>query len=228
MCTVTVAAAGANAAPSRDAGPVGVVDNKLRTDVIGYRARIEGKSVALTTDSGSLSVVDDTLRVTTSDGRLVATFPMSYQRDGLKYPIAAEINGGTALLTPSTDRAGATPGEHRPVALRDIAIDPQSDKFNDAVSNFSTQSGLGVSIGALLGTVVGATVGCLGGGLFGGAALAGLTIGTLAVPGFLGGCLVTAAALGAIGAVVGTVVVGGPVAVASALLFADALGKQAG
>ncbi|WP_280407176.1 hypothetical protein [Nocardia brasiliensis] len=60
----------------------------------------------------------------------------------------------------------------------------------------------------------------------GGPAAAVPTIGVLAVPGFLGGCLVTGAAAAPIGAIIGTIVLGVPAAVIGGLLFAGALGKQ--
>lgn len=52
--------------------------------------------------------------------------------------------------------------EHRPpiaqtapAELRDIAIDPQSTGFNNAVLNFATVTGLGVALGTLIGTTIG-------------------------------------------------------------------------
>ncbi|MFI9508000.1 hypothetical protein [Nocardia sp. NPDC052566] len=196
-------------------------------ETIGYTLRLVDKSVTLTVDAGSLTAGDGQLQLKDRTGAPVTSLPLTYQRGGAIWPIAAAIDGSTVTLTPDTAPDHAKPAQGPAPDLREIAIDPQSTAFNTALMNFSTQAGLGVSLGALIGTAIGATVGCVAGGLAVGAAAAVPTIGTLAIPGFLGGCLVTAAALGAIGAVVGTVVVGIPVAATGALLFLDALGKQA-
>ncbi|MFI5782550.1 hypothetical protein [Nocardia sp. NPDC051570] len=223
---LTAPAGTAGATPSPQlAPPAAAADTD--SAAIGYEAGILGESVVVTLDSGSLSVVDNRLQVTAADGQLAAAIPMSYQRDGSNYPIATEISGRTATLTPSTNPADATPTGQPPNLLRDIAIDPNSPAFDAAVARFQMQSSLGVAIGGLVGTVIGATIGCIAGGAAVGAAAAVPTIGTLAIPGFLGGCLITGAALGAVGAVAGTILIGGPIAFASALLFAGALAQQA-
>ncbi|MGY2060372.1 hypothetical protein ACW9HQ_36380, partial [Nocardia gipuzkoensis] len=154
-----------------------------------------------------------------------AAVPLTYRREDAVYPIGAAVDATTVTLTPDTDAEHAVPVAH-PNA-REIAIDPQSPAFNTVVMNFATQLGLGVALGTLLGTAIGAVIGCVAGGALVGAAAAVPTIGVLAVPGFLGGCLVTAAAAGAIGAVVGNVVIGLPVAAVGAWWFFDALRTQA-
>lgn len=193
------------------------------TPEIHYSAKVIDHSVVLTTDGGTLTADHTQFHILDAAGRPLAGIPLTYQRDGKNWPIAAEITGNTATFTPLTDPSAATPD---PTA-HDIAIDPQSAVFNTAVSNLSTQAGVGVALGLLIGTAIGAGIGCIAGGLLVGAAAAVPTIGVLAVPGFLGGCLVTAAAAGAIGGVIGTVALGVPVAIASTLLFIDALGRQA-
>ncbi len=191
---------------------------------IGYSLRLDGGSVEITIDKGTLAATDGRLEVRNTDGNPVTSFPLTYRRDDLIHPIAAAVHPTSARLTPDTDPRNAVPAT---VPARDIAIDPQSTAFNTAVMNFATQSALGVALGTLIGTAVGAAIGCVAGGLLVGAATTVPTIGVLAVPGFLGGCLVTGAAAGAIGAVFGTVLVGLPVTAVAAWWFFDALRVQA-
>ncbi|RDI66841.1 hypothetical protein [Nocardia pseudobrasiliensis] len=194
-------------------------------DTIGYSLRLVDRSVVLTVDRGSLAVEGGNLQLRDPAGTPAVTLPLTYRREDAVYPIGAAIDAATVTLTPDTDPKHAVPVAH-PNA-REIAIDPQSPAFNTAVMNFATQVGLGVALGTLLGTAIGAVVGCVAGGALVGAAAAVPTIGVLAVPGFLGGCLITAAAAGAIGAVVGNVVIGIPVAAVGAWWFFDALRIQA-
>ncbi|MFD6161236.1 hypothetical protein ACFWF7_22685 [Nocardia sp. NPDC060256] len=189
-----------------------------------YTASMVDKSVVLTTDAGTLTAADGQFLINDRTGRALVSMPLSYQRDNIVWPITAKIDGNTATLTPSIDPAAAHPA---PAELRDIAIDPQSTDFNTAVMNFATVAGLGVALGTLIGTAIGAGIGCVAGGALVGAAAAVPTIGVLAVPGFLGGCLVTGAAAAPIGAIIGTIALGVPAAVIGGLLFAGALGKQA-
>ncbi|MFC9763461.1 hypothetical protein [Rhodococcus jostii] len=194
---------------------------------IHYTASVVDKSVVLTTDGGSLTTRGGEFQVLDAAGNLVAGFPLTYQRDGREWPIAAQIDGRSATLTPSADPSTATPLKNAALPLQPTASDVQSPEFSAALINFGTEVALGIGIGSLIGTVIGAGIGCIAGGALVGSAVAVPTIGTLAVPGFLGGCLVTGAAAGAIGAVAGTIIVGGPVAVASALQFHDAINAPA-
>ncbi|MFF0489854.1 hypothetical protein ACFYTQ_12630 [Nocardia sp. NPDC004068] len=183
----------------------------LRTDIapgIHYQASLVDHSVVIGTDSGSLAARGDQFQVLDGDGRVVAALPLSYQRDGLRFPIAASVDGNTATLTPSTDPLRATPV--------DATANPN---FNQAVSNLSSEVAIGVAVGTLIGTAIGAGVGCIAGGVVSGLAGAAITIGTIAVPAAIGGCLVTGAALAAMGAVAGTILIGGPVAAVALFQF---------
>lgn len=205
-------------------GAAGTSHADAVTPQMHYTASMIDKSVVLTVDTGTLTTGDGQFLVSDPSGHLLVSMPLSYQRDNRVWPITAKIDGNTATLTPSTDPATAHPAA---AELRDIAIDPQSADFNTAVMNFATVAGLGVALGTLIGTAVGAGIGCVAGGALVGVAAAVPTIGVLAVPGFLGGCLVTGAAAAPIGAIIGTIALGVPAAVIGGLLFAGALGKQA-
>ncbi|MFD9664286.1 hypothetical protein ACFWAY_22110 [Rhodococcus sp. NPDC059968] len=222
LTTTFVAAGTVHAAP----GVEPPSDSHVQTDIlpgIHYQASIVDHSVVLTTDAGTLTTQDNQFQVLDAAGNLVAGVPLTYQRDNKEWPIAAQINGNTATLTPSTNPASATPLNDTALPLTNVALDVQSPEFSLALINFGTEVALGVTLGSLIGTAIGAGIGCIAGGALIGSAVAVPSIGTLAVPGFLGGCLVTGAAAGAIGAVAGTIIVGGPVAVASAFQFYDAI-----
>ncbi|WP_231951575.1 hypothetical protein [Nocardia terpenica] len=204
-------------------GSIGPASARVPQSEIHYSAAVVGGSVALTTDGGSLKTDGRRLFILDNSDGLVASIPLSYDRDSRTWPITAAIDSNTATLTPRAHPdSAATPAE----TPHDIAIDPQSDAFDNALVRFSTQINLAVTLGTLIGTVVGAGIGCLAGGSVGAAIGAVGTIGVLSIPGFLGGCLVTGAVGAGIGATVGTIVVGGPAAVIGGLLFLDALNRQ--
>ncbi|MFI6047076.1 hypothetical protein ACIA8C_36030 [Nocardia sp. NPDC051321] len=205
-------------------GAAGTSHADPATPEMHYTASMVDRSVVLTIDAGTLTTGDGKFLVNDPSGRLLVSMPLSYQQGNAVWPITAKIVGNTATLIPSIDPAAAHPA---PAELRDVAIDPQSADFNTAVMNFATVAGLGVALGTLIGTAVGAGIGCIAGGALAGAATAVPTIGVLAVPGFLGGCLVTGAAAAPIGAIIGTIALGVPAAVIGGLLFAGAMGKQA-
>ncbi|MBF6274085.1 hypothetical protein A5780_37215 [Nocardia sp. 852002-20019_SCH5090214] len=161
---------------------------------IHYTANVVDKSVVVKTDAGSLTTEGNEFQVRDNQGKVVAGFPLSYQHDGLEYPIAAQIDGNQATLVPSTDRAAAHPAQ----MLHDVASRSDLDAANQSAIN---ELGIATSIGTLVGTAIGLAGGCV----------LGAVLGTpfLVVPGWIGGCL-TGAALGApLGAAAGLVGVGG-------------------
>lgn len=226
---LSVTAATANAEPVRQ-------DSTAKSSGLHFTAEIVDGAVQIGTDGGTLTATDGRFAVRDANGAVLEGIPLTYQRDGKSWPITAEIHDRTAVLTPVTDPARAValpdtapaiPAALTDTALHDIAIDWQSTDFNTAVMNLSTMAGLGVTLGTLIGTVVGATIGCVAGGIAVGAAATAMTIGALTIPGFLGGCLVTGAALGAIGAVIGNIFIAGPLGGIGVLQFLDAMNRQA-
>ncbi|WP_228541424.1 hypothetical protein [Nocardia sp. XZ_19_369] len=192
---------------------------------IGYAAELVDGAVVLRTGGGSLTADAASFRINDDNGRALIELPLSYHRDGLRWPIAATIDGNTATLRPSVDPSAAVP-EPQPIAQpHDIGFDPQSADFNNALMRFSTQLNVGVMLGTLVGTAIGAGIGCLVGGVVGAAAGLVATVGVLAIPGFLGGCLATGLVGSTIGAAVGTIAIGLPMAIFGGLLFLDALNQ---
>ncbi|MFE3193067.1 hypothetical protein ACFXHA_28920 [Nocardia sp. NPDC059240] len=190
---------------------------------IGYAVDLIDGAVVLRTDSGSLTADGASLRINDESGHAVIELPLAYIRDGQRWPIAAGIDGNTATLWPSTDPGSAVPQLESTARPSEIGFDPQSADFNNALTRYSTQLNLGVMLGTVIGTAVGAGIGCLVGGMVGAAAGVVASVGVLAVPGFLGGCLATGLVGSTIGAAVGTVAIGMPTAVIGGLLLLDAL-----
>lgn len=185
---------------------------------IQYRASLVDRSVALTTDAGSLTATHDQFRILDSSGRLAAILPLSYQRDDKVWPIAARIDGNTAILTPSTDPATAVPVPAGTPTLNSIDA-TANPNYNQALANLSSAATVGAAVGTLIGTAIGAAVGCVAGGALLGAGAGIPTLGTLAIPGAIGGCLVTAAAAAPLGAAVGLIAIGGPITVVALIQF---------
>ncbi|MCU1640123.1 MAG: hypothetical protein JWN03_398 [Nocardia sp.] len=177
---------------------------------IHYDTKIEGSSVVLKTDIGSLTTDDGQLQVRDPQGGVVTTVPLSFVKDGQAFPIAAQIDGNTATLTPNADPAAAQPVAPGTPLIKQVDA-TANPNFNQALSNLSSTVSVGVAIGSLVGTVIGAGIGCIAGGAAVALGATVISIGTLTIPGFLGGCLVTGAAMAAIGLVAGTIIIGGPV-----------------
>lgn len=203
IASLGVAAGTANAAPAHTDAPQA---NPQATQVlpgIYYVANVENGSVMLRTSAGSLDVKDGHLEVLDNQKRVAQSIPLSYRRDGLSYPIAAQVNGLTAKLTPITDKAKATPVKEVALQLHqvDAQVSPQQQqqqKQNQALSALTTQLGAATAVGSLLGTILGAAVG--------------------GVIGMLGGPLGLVAGAGA-GAIIGTVLVGGPALAGAAIQY---------
>src|SRR5574340_180462 len=201
----------ANAVPVHTDNPVGDSAVADLLPGIHYTARIVDKSVVVTTDAGSLSTEGDHLQVVDDSGIVVASVPLTYQRGGTQWPIAATIDGNTATLTPSTDPAVGIPVDraHLPLQNVDATSNPN---LNQALANFSAVTTIGGYIGTLIGTIIGAGAGCL----------LGAMVGTpfLAIGGPIGGCL-TGIAMGVpVGIAFGTIMGSGTAAIIGGSQFA--------
>jgi hypothetical protein len=219
IAALTVAAGTAYADSPADVPAVaGKPGATVSTDVlpgIHYTANVVDHSVVLRTDAGRLTTRGNQFEILDDTGKLVFGMPLTYQLDKKDWPIAAQIDtdGRTVTLTPSRNPAEAvasTQPELKPVFSQ--------DNFNDALGVASSQVGLATGIGVLVGTAIGLAGGCV----------AGMVVGTALMPplflaGAPGGCLAGAISGAALGAAVGTVAVGGPVAVLSAIQMFNTL-----
>ncbi|MEV5650463.1 hypothetical protein AB0L57_19610 [Nocardia sp. NPDC052254] len=216
IAALTVAGGTANA--DAPAAPQERPGSTVSTDVlpgIHYTANVVDHSVVLRTDGGRLNVRGNQFEILDDNGNLVAGLPLTYKHDQRDWPIAAQVDGRTAVLTPSTNPAEAVAS-----TTPDLTpIDDQAD-FNDALGVAANQIGLATGLGVLVGTAIGLVGGCVAGAL----------VGTALMPpiffaGAPGGCLAGGSAGAALGAAAGTIILGVPVAVISGIQFFDTLNK---
>ncbi|WP_051133494.1 hypothetical protein [Nocardia paucivorans] len=210
IAAVGVTSGQAAAAPAPTPPP----GTTVQTDIlpgIHYTANVVDQSVVLRTDAGTLTTQGTQFQVLDDEGRLVAGMPLTYLKDGMEWPIAARVEGNTAVFTPSTNPAEARPATMlQPVTTEEIGgVDPDT-----ALGTASTQFGLAVSIGTLLGSLIGGALGCVAGAVIG----APLVVPTFFV-GPIGLCLTGGGVGITIGAAVGMIALGVPVGIASAIQF---------
>ncbi|MEV6768168.1 hypothetical protein AB0N05_05985 [Nocardia sp. NPDC051030] len=169
---------------------------------IHWNTHIEGDSIVLDTDAGSMTNDNGQFAVRDNLGNVVTQFPLSYTVADLEYPINASVEGLRAVLTPSKVASGP--------ALHEVTSSKQSS-FDDAVGAAATQFGIATAIGTLVGTIIGGSLGLVIGGLFGG------------IPGALAG-----AATGiTLGAAAGLVLVGVPAAIIIGIGFVQRINNPA-
>ncbi|MEU8898882.1 hypothetical protein [Nocardia sp. NPDC048505] len=177
---------------------------------IGWKTSLEGDSVVVETDRGSLTTDNGQFQVHDEQGNVLVGLPLSYTLNDLEYPINASVDGLRAVLTPVKDQNAA-----HPVGLRhDVA---KQEAFDDAVSAAATQFGIITSIGTLIGTIVGGGAGCAIGGA--GGLILGLPILDLGGATGIAGCLAGAAVGIPLGAAAGLVLTGVPAAIVVGIGF---------
>ncbi|MEV0080732.1 hypothetical protein AB0H58_30345 [Nocardia neocaledoniensis] len=188
---------------------------------INYTATTTETSTIIGTDAGSMVVEDGVFKIKAADGTTVAGSELSFRVDEFVFPIAAEISGRTATLTPQFDIAKAT---YKPVALPYEDKAPWKSEYDREQAAWSRMTGtisLGASIATLVGGIGGAAVGCVLGGL------AGATIAAATIVGMFGpfipaagvGCIAGIMAIGALGTVAGQILITAPVAIMAAVQY---------
>ncbi|WP_433566905.1 hypothetical protein ACQP1O_17980 [Nocardia sp. CA-151230] len=143
---------------------------------VNYHATNTGAAAVITIDAGTMVVEDNTFKIKADDGTVLAGVPLSVRIDDIDYPVAADIVGGTATLTP--------------VALPYQDEAPWRTRYEReqaAFSRASLQITSATAAGAALGTAIGGAVGCIA-GAFAGAVVTGI-LATLFGAGPLAGCL---------------------------------------
>ncbi|WP_280276675.1 hypothetical protein [Nocardia wallacei] len=228
LTRTTVAAIAATSLWSGTAFAQSPADGAETTE-IHYIARVAGRSVVLSTDIGALAVSGRYLDVLDPLGNTAATIPLVYRMDDLDRPINAEVSGRTVVLTPDTTPAAATPAadfpQVTPVAdvLQQVAATyPSADaRSADALATLTQQVSVASMLSAMFGTVIGAGVGCVGGLVVGVAATA--PVAWLLGAGPIAACLGGAVLFGSLGAIGGTLLVGGPIAVAAVFQYFQTL-----
>lgn len=186
-----------------------------------FTANTAGPAAIINTDAGSMVVDGDTFEIRADNGAVLAGAPLRFRVDDFEFPIAVDISGNTATLTPQLDMAQAV---YQPVAMpfEDKAPwNSEYDREQDAFSRLGKTIALGAPIGALVGGLGGAAVGCVLGGLSGAAIASATLIGMFGpfLPVGAIGCIAGVIALGSLGTVVGTLLVGIPVAIAAVIQY---------
>ncbi|WP_067825680.1 hypothetical protein [Nocardia inohanensis] len=199
------------------AGTAGAAPATADQGVVNYAATNTGTETVIHTDAGSLVTEDGYFKIKAANGATVAGTELKFRVDEFEFPIAAEISGRTATLTPVFDEAHAV---YKPVALPYENQAPWKTEYDREVAAWTrlTQTiTLGATIGTLVGGIGGAGLGCIAGAALGAVATGALA--TLFGLGPIGGCIAGAAAVGFLGTVAGQIFVTAPVAIAAAVQY---------
>lgn len=216
MGAVALLAAGLSALP-------GISHADVTGDVapVNYKATTTPESVHIETDSGKLASDGDRFTIRSADGSVLAGAELSFRVDDFVFPIAAEIAGNNAVLTPRFDLEHAS---YRPVALPFEEGAPWKTPYDRelaAWNRLTSTIGAGAAIGTLAGGLTGGAVGCVLGGI------AGATVASAAIIGLFGafapaavvGCVGGIVAIGALGTLVGQLLVTAPIAILAAVQY---------
>ncbi|MBF6335253.1 hypothetical protein IU450_05085 [Nocardia abscessus] len=188
---------------------------------INFTAYATDSQSIIETDAGSLVVEDEVFKVKASNGTVLAAQPLRFQLEDFEFPIAAQISGRSATLTPLFDRERAV---YKPVALPYEDKAPWKTEYDREVAawtRLTSTIAAGATVGTLVGGLAGGAVGCVLGGI------AGATVASAAIVGLFGafipaaaiGCLGGIIAVGALGTLAGQLLVTAPVAVAAAIQY---------
>ncbi|MEV5647763.1 hypothetical protein AB0L57_05855 [Nocardia sp. NPDC052254] len=184
---------------------------------VSYHASTTDKGAVISTDSGSMVADNGVFRIVAADGTTVAGTELKFRVDDFEFPIAADIAGNTATLTPQFDLQHAV---YKPVALPFEDSAPWKTPYEREVAAFTRLKDT-VATGATIGTVVGglggAAIGCVAGAALGAVATGALL--TLFGAGPLGGCIAGAAAVGFLGVLAGQIFVTAPVAIGALVQY---------
>nr|WP_067658215.1 hypothetical protein [Nocardia harenae] len=211
-----IASGTAGAAPAGD----GTVD---------FTAHATDTQSIISIDEGSLVVEDAALKIKAPNGDLIAGTPLSFRIDDFEFPIAAQIAGRTATLTPQLDVAQAV---YKPVALPYEDKAPFKNEYDREVAAWSRMTST-ISAGATIGTLVGGLVGGAAGCVLGG--IAGATVASATIVGLFGpfipaaaiGCIGGILAVGALGTLAGQILVTAPVIIGAAIQYFSTINAPA-
>ncbi|MET8653440.1 MULTISPECIES: hypothetical protein [Nocardia] len=204
------------------AGAVNAAPAAPSTDgSVNFTAHATDTQSIITTDSGSIVVENDTLKVKAADGTVVAGTELKFRVDEFEFPIAAEIAGNTATLTPQVDLDKAV---YKPVALPYEEKAPWKNEYDRELAAFNRLKdtiSVGATIGTLVGGLSGGAIGCVVGAVTAGTVASATIVGLFGpfIPAAAVGCLIGASAVGFLGTIVGQIFVTAPVAIAAALQY---------
>ncbi|MFE2960877.1 ammonium transporter [Nocardia tengchongensis] len=151
---------------------------------IGYQTQLVGDTVVTTLTNGTFELAGGAVDIKDAAGSTVVELPLAFAQDGLSFPMPAAVSadGTTLSLTAVKNVAAATP------VLQPVASLTENQL---AMQNFSSQFGIATAIGSFVGLAVGGAIGLIG---------------------FLGGAFgfATVPLAATVGAIIGSLVVGGP------------------
>ncbi|MFE6921455.1 hypothetical protein ACFVAV_10460 [Nocardia sp. NPDC057663] len=181
---------------------------------------VAGTSV-ITTDAGSMVVEEGAFKLKAPNGTTIAATPLTFRLDDFELPIAAEIAGNTATLSPQLDVSKAV---YKPVALPYEDKAPWKNEYDREVaawSRLTSTISMGASIGTLVGGLGGAAVGCVLGGVLAGTVALGTIVGLLGpfLPAAAVGCIAGALLVGPVGAIAGQIFITAPFAIGAAIQY---------
>ncbi len=190
-------------------------------EAINFSAHATDTQSIITTDSGSLVVEDNALKIKAANGATVAGTPLTFRVDEFEFPIAAEIAGNTATLTPQLDMDRAV---YKPVALPYEDKAPWKNEYDRELAAFNRLKdtiGMGATIGTLVGGLSGGALGCVLGGIAGAGVASATIVGLFGpfIPAAAVGCVAGVLAVGAIGTLVGQILITAPVAIGAAIQY---------
>ncbi|MGW6427346.1 hypothetical protein ACWF82_32140 [Nocardia sp. NPDC055053] len=188
---------------------------------IGFTAHATETASIIEVDAGALVVENGALQVRDGAGAVVAATPLTFTVDDFQFPIAAEITGRTATLTPQLSMDKAV---YKPVALPFEDKAPwksEYDREQAAWSRMTSTISLGAAVGTLVGGLGGAAVGCVLGGIVGTTVAAATIVGLFGpfLPAAAVGCIGGILAVGALGTLAGQILVTAPVAAGAAIQY---------
>ncbi|MEU6561761.1 hypothetical protein [Nocardia nova] len=220
MRNLAVVTAAAVAALTVTAGTV-QADPGAESGAVNYQATTNEKSTIISTDAGSLDAENGVFRIKAANGTTLAGTELKFRVDDFEFPIAADISGRTATLTPQFDLAHAV---YKPVALPFEDQAPWKTSYDREVAawtRLTSTISAGATIGTLVGGITGGAVGCVLGGIAGATVAAAAIVGLFGgfLPAAVVGCLGGIIAVGALGTLAGQLLVTAPVAVIAAVQY---------
>ncbi|MEU2034126.1 hypothetical protein [Nocardia amamiensis] len=199
------------------AGTAGATPEPVDSGIVNYTATTSEETVVVGIDSGSMEVENGVFEVKAANGTVLAGTPLEFRVDNFVFPIAADIQGRTATLTPQFDLEHAV---YQPVALpfEDQALwRTPYEREVAAFTRLKDTIATGAAIGTTVGGIGGGIVGCVLGGIAGATIAAATIVGMFGpfIPAAAVGCLGGILAVGALGTLVGQLFVTAPVAIAA-------------
>ncbi|WP_329409123.1 hypothetical protein OG563_42370 [Nocardia vinacea] len=185
------------------------------SDDVKFTTSVTQSSTIINTDAGSMVVEDGVFKIKAANGATLAGSELRFRVDDFEFPIAADIAGRTATLTPQFDMAHAA---YKPVALPFEDQAPwktQYDREQAAFSRMISTITMGSTLGGIVGGLSGGAIGCVLGGIAGATVASATIIGLFGpfIPAAAIGCIGGIVAIGAIGTLAGQLFIAAPLAI---------------